>query len=124
MITMNETKIIINGKEVPIRFGSYVISLLAQDGISLSDFGNVTEKDPIGTIAKVIYFGAINASEGKRGDGISQGDIFDWIDEQEGGFSSEEVTKVFELFGKYLTMGVPKKKPRTKDKPLSPPTTK
>ena len=120
MIPMNETKIIINGKEVKIRFGSYVISLLAQDGISLSDFGNVTEKDPIGTIAKVIYFGAVNASEGKRGDDISQGDIFDWIDEQEGGFSSDEVTKVFELFGKYLTMGVPKKKVKTKPKSLNP----
>ncbi len=117
---MNETKIIINGKEVKIRFGSYVISLLAQDGISLSDFGNVTKKDPIGTIAKVIYFGAVNGSEGKRGDDISQGDIFDWIDEQEGGFSSDEVTKVFELFGKYLTMGVPKKKVKTKPKSLNP----
>lgn len=111
---MNETKIIINGKNVPIRFGSYVISLLAQDGISLSDFANITKKDPIGTIAKVIYFGAVNASEGKRGDGISQGDVFDWIDDQEGGFSSDEVTKVFELFGKYLTMGVPKKKAKVK----------
>ena len=117
---MNETKIVINGKDVPIRFGSYVISLLAKDGISLSDFGNVTKKDPIGTIAKVIYFGAINGSEGKRGDGISQGDIFDWIDEQEGGFSSDAVTEVFSLFGKYLDFGVSKKKAKMKVKSLNP----
>ena len=120
MIPMNEIKIVINGKDVKIRFGSYVISLLAQDGIALSDFGAVTKKVPIGTIAKVIFFGAVNASEGKRGDGISQGDIFDWIDEQEGGFSSEEVTNVFEMFGKYLEMGVPKKKVKTKPKSLNP----
>ena len=117
---MNETKIIINGKEVKIRFGSYVISLLAEAGITLVDFGEAVQKDPVGVIAKVIYFGAVNASEGKRGDDISQGDIFDWIDEQEGGFSSEEVTNVFEMFGKYLEMGVPKKKVKTKPKSLNP----
>lgn len=121
---MNETKIIINGKNVPIRFGSYVISLLAQDGITLVDFGEIVQKDPIGVIAKVIYFGAVNASEGKRGDDISQGDIFDWIDAQDGGFTSDEVTRLFELFSKYLEFGVTKKKPKVKDKPLSPTTTK
>lgn len=123
MIPMNETKIKVNGKNVPIRFGSYVISLLAEAGITLVDFGKAVQKDPIGVIAKVIYFGAVNASEGKRGDGISQGDIFDWIDEQDGGFTSDEVTKVFELFGKYLNMGVPKKKVKTKslnpEKPIA-----
>lgn len=121
---MNETKIVINGKNVPIRFGSYVISLLAEDGITLVDFGKAVQKDPIGVIAKVIYFGAVNASEGKRGANITQADIFDWIDAQEGGFTSDEVTRLFELFGKYLDFGVTKKKPKVKDKPLNPTTTK
>ena len=124
MITMNETKIIINGKEVKIRFGSYVISLLAEVGIALVDFGEAVQKDPIGVIAKVIYFGAVNASEGKRGADITQGDIFDWIDAQDGGFTSDEVTRLFELFGKYLEFGVTKKKPKVKDKPLNQTTTK
>ena len=117
---MNETKIIINGKEVKIRFGSYVISLLAENGITLVDFGEVVQKDPIGTIAKVIYFGAVNASEGKRGADITQGDIFDWIDAQDGGFTSDEVTRLFALFGKYLEFGVTKKKVKTKPKSLNP----
>ena len=118
--TMNETRIIINGKEVKIRFGSYVISLLAQDGISLSDFDKVVKKDPIGTIAKVIYFGAVNGSDSDTSKWIKQSDVFDWMDEQDGGFSSDEVTRVFELFGKSLNMGLPKKKVKTKPKSLNP----
>lgn len=117
---MNETRIIINGKEVKIRFGSYVISLLAESGVSLANLGEETNKNPIGIIAKIIYFGAVNASEDKRGGGITQGDIFDWIDEQEGGFSSDTVTEVFTLFGKYLDFGVSKKKAKMKVKSLNP----
>ena len=108
---MNETKIIINGKEVKIRFGSYVISLLAESGVSLSNLGEETQKNPIGIIAKIIYFGAINASEGRKGEGISINDIYDWLDEVEGGLFGPQASTILELFTKQMTDSVPKNVP-------------
>lgn len=123
---MNTTKIKVDGKDVPIRFGSYVISLLAKEGIRLSDLKKKLDEDPVGVIANIIYFGAVNASDGKRGEGITLVEIYDWIDEQDGGFSDDEVIRVFNMFGEYLEKGVPKnqkgaeKKPKAKVKSLTP----
>lgn len=124
---MNNTTIKVGKKVIPIRFGSYVISLLAKEGIKLSEIKASMDKDPIGVIANIIFFGAINASEGKRGDNITLVEIYDWIDEVDGGFASDEVMRIFNLFGEYLDKGVPKNQKgaaKPKVKPLTPPKTK
>lgn len=122
---MNETKIIINGKEVKIRFGSYVMSLLAEDGLRMEDLQKAIQDNTVGFIAKVIYYGAINASKGKKLEDLTLFDIFDWIDEQEDVFNDKKVMDIFYLFIEYTKRGLPKedeskKKVKTKPKSLNP----
>jgi len=108
---MYETKITVKGKTISIRFGAYVIKLLADDGIKLADLGEALQSNAADVIPKIIYFGAINASEGRRGEGISINDIYDWLDEVEGGLFGVQAGIILELFTKQMTDSVPKNVP-------------
>jgi len=105
---MYETKIIVNGKEIPIRFGAYVMKCIAAEGVKLSELGELIKDNPFDIIPKIFYYGAVNASEGRRGEGISLNDIYDWLDEIPGGLFSEQSQAIIKLFTDQMTDGVPK----------------
>lgn len=105
---MYSTEITVNSKTIPIRFGAYVIKKLADDGIRLQDLPEHIKENPADIIPKIIYYGAINASEERRGDNVSLNDIYDWLDEIEGGLFGEEASKVIDLFTKQMSDSVPK----------------
>ena len=107
---MNETKIKVNGKNVPVRFGSYVISLLAEDGITLVDFGNGSTKRPNRRNCKGNLLRGGQCLGGKaRCRYYARAIFLIGLMRKDGGFTSDEVTRLFELFGKYLDFGVTKK---------------
>lgn len=105
---MYATEINVNGKTIPIRFGAYVIKKLADDGIRLQDLPEHIKENPADIVPRIIYYGAINASEERRGDNVSLNDIYDWLDEIEGGLFGEEALKVIDLFTKQMSDSVPK----------------
>jgi len=108
---MYETSITVKNKVISIRFGAYVIKLLADDGIKLTDLAEALQDNAADVIPKIIYFGAINASEGRKGEGISINDIYDWLDEVEGGLFGPQASAILELFTKQMTDSVPKNVP-------------
>lgn len=105
---MYETKITVSGKEIPIRFGAYVMKCIADEGVKLSELGELIKDNPFDIIPKIFYYGAVNASEGRRGEGISLNDIYDWLDEIPGGLFSEQSQAIIKLFTDQMTEGVPK----------------
>lgn len=102
---MFETKIEVNGKVIPIRFGAYVIERLEDDGIYLSELEEHTKR-PIGLIKKLLFYGAVNAVKGKDESEVSMDDIYDWMDSV--GSMSKEATGILKLFTDSLSKGVPK----------------
>lgn len=111
---MYNTEINVNGRAIPVKFGSYVIKRLEDDGIRIADLSDRIQDKFIDTATKIVYYGAINATEGKSGEGVSIDDVYDWLDEN--GLLSENVTKVTQLFFKQLSDGVPKSKTTAKKK--------
>ena len=105
---MYATEINVNGKTIPIRFGAYVIKKLADDGIRLQDLPEHIKENPADIVPRIIYYGAVNASEERRGDNVSLNDIYDWLDEIEGGLFGEEASKVIDLFTQQMSDSVPK----------------
>ena len=105
---MYSTQISVNGKTIPIRFGAYVLKKIADDGIRLQNLSDHIGDNPADIIPKIIYYGAINASEERRGDNVSLNDIYDWLDEIEGGLFGEEASKVIDLFTQQMSDSVPK----------------
>ena len=105
---MYATEIKVNGKTIPIRFGAYVLKKIADDGIRLQNLSDHIGDNPADIIPKIIYYGAINASEERRGDNVSLNDIYDWLDEIEGGLFGEEASKVIDLFKQQMSDSVPK----------------
>ena len=105
---MYATEINVNGKMIPIRFGAYVIKKLADDGIRLQDLPEHIKENPADIVPRIIYYGAINASEERRGDNVSLNDIYDWLDDIEGGLFGDEASKVIDLFTQQMSDSVPK----------------
>ena len=105
---MYKTEIQVNGKNIPIRFGAYVIKCLADVGIKVTELSEPFDNNPADIMSKIIYYGALNASENREGKGISINDIYDWMDEVEGGLFGEKVREVILLFQNQMTDGVPK----------------
>lgn len=105
---MYSTKIEINNKVIPIRFGAYVLKCIADDGVKLQELGEKMQDNPADMFPKIIYYGALNASEGRRGDNIDINDIYDWLDIIDGGLFGEEASKIIELFTKQMTDSLPK----------------
>ena len=108
---MYSTKIEINNKVIPIRFGAYVLKCIADDGVKLQELGERMQDNPADMFPKIIYYGALNASEGRRGENVDINDIYDWLDVIDGGLFGEEASKVIELFTKQMTDGLPKNVP-------------
>ena len=100
---MYETKIEINDKVIPVRFGAYVVERLEDEGIYLSELEEHTKK-PVGLIKKLLFHGAVNAIKGKDESQVSIDDIYDWMDE----VGMMEYTGILRLFTDSLTKGVPK----------------
>ena len=111
--SMYETKIEINGKVIPIRFGAYVVERLEDEGIYLSELDEHIKK-PVGLIKKLLFHGAVNAVKGKDESQVSIDDIYDWMDEV--GTMSEQSTGTLKLFTDSLTKGVPRAKEVAKKK--------
>ncbi len=105
---MYATEIKVNGKTIPIRFGAYVIKKLADDGIRLQGLDELIKNNYADIIPRIIYYGAVNASEERRGDNVSLNDIYDWIDDVSDGLFGEEVSKIYNLFAQQLNDSVPK----------------
>lgn len=114
---MYSTEITINGKVYPIKFGSYVMKLIADDGINIQELGKRIQQNPYDIIPKIILFGAINASEKRKGVDFDLYDLYDWIDTLPGGLSSDEVLKITELFTSQISDGVPQEKEKQQKKP-------
>ncbi|GEM_PF-1569381 len=109
---MYSTEITVNGKIIPIRFGAYVMKRIADEGIKLSELGALLQDNPFDIIPKIFYYGAINASEGRKGENISLNDIYDWLDETPGGLFGEESQAIIKLFTDQMTEGLPKTLPK------------
>lgn len=109
---MFTTKIKIKEKEVALKFGSYVVQRMEENGVLLSEFAQHAKK-PIGLTAMLVKFGAANANGFDEG-AISEGEIYEWIDEV--GIGSKEFLGVIELFSASLTKGVPTEKPKAAKK--------
>ena len=105
---MYKTEIQVNGKNIPIRFGAYVLKCLADAGVRLTELSEQMTTNPADIMPKIIFYGALNASENREGKGISINDIYDWLDEVEGGLFGEKVGEVLLLFTNQMTDGVPK----------------
>lgn len=103
---MYTTEIKIGNKIVPIKFGAYVMKLIADNGIRLSELSEKIQDNPADIIPKLIYYGAINASPERKGEDISLNDIYDWLDESDGGLFGEEAQSILELFTKQMSEGV------------------
>ena len=104
---MYNTEITVNGKVIPIKFGAYVIKRLTDDGYKLSNLDKDLADNPFDIIPKIFYYGAVNASDGREGKGISINDIYDWLDEQRGGLMSKVSVDILNLFISQMTDGVP-----------------
>ena len=115
---MYKTEIKVNGKTIKIRFGAYVLKCIADDGIELGSLSEVMTKNPADIIPKIIYFGALNASPDRLGADVSLNDIYDWLDELEGGLFGKDVADIMALFTKQMTDGVPKNVKAVKSTPL------
>lgn len=115
---MYNTEIEVNSKTIKIRFGTYVIKCLADDGISLKQMYDLMLSNPADIFPKIIYFGALNASPERKGENISINDIYDWLDETEGGLFGQKAADVISLFTNQMNDGVPKNEKAVKSTPL------
>ena len=104
---MYKTEITVNDKVIPIKFGAYVIKRLTDDGYKLSNLDKDLADNPFDIIPKIFYYGAVNASEGREGKGVTINDIYDWLDEQRGGLMSKVSVDILNLFISQMTDGVP-----------------
>jgi hypothetical protein len=104
---MYRTELNVNGKTIPVKFGAYVMKLIADEGIKLSEISERLQSNPADSLPKIIYYGAVNASPDRKGENISINDIYDWIDEQPGGLFGKTVMDVLNLFTSQMTDGVP-----------------
>ena len=104
---MYKTEITVNGKVIQIKFGAYVIKRLTDDGYKLSNLDKDLSDNPFDIIPKIFFYGAVNASDGREGNGISINDIYDWLDEQRGGLMSKVSVDILNLFISQMTDGVP-----------------
>lgn len=105
---MYKTVIEINDKKIPIRFGSYVNKLLADNGVKLVDLKKKMEDNPYDLLPRIFYYGAINASPERKGENVSINDIYDWLDELPGGILSGPAQDLFNLYINSQEEGVPK----------------
>ena len=94
---MNETKIKINGKDVPILFGTWVIQELIEVGYELESLGEEIKRNPFKFIPNLIYLGACNGANMDLSD-YDKKDFYKFIDKV--GFHSKEVTDIINLFTK------------------------
>ena len=104
---MYNTEITVNDKNIPIKFGAYVIKKLTDDGYKLSNLDKDLADNPFDIIPKIFFYGAVNASEGREGKGVTINDIYDWLDEQKGGLMSKVSVDILNLFISQMTDGVP-----------------
>lgn len=113
---MYETKITVHEREVPIRFGAYAMKRIADEGVKLSELGDLMASNPFDILPKIFYYGAVNASEGRKGEDISLNDIYDWLDETPGGLFGEQAQAMIKLFTDQMSDGLPKTKEPAKKK--------
>lgn len=106
---MYSYNIYINKKEVEVRFGTWVMKRLNDDGISAEKIGEEISNNPFGFIAKLINYGIINAIPGRDESVSDINDVYDWLDSN-GGIAGEDATEILNLFVKQLTEGVPETK--------------
>lgn len=106
---MFEKELKINGKLIKVRFGAFVLKCFADEGIRVQDLTEKLSDNPGDIIPKIIYYGAVNAVAGRDLKAIDINDIYDWLDEQDGGLLSDASQELTKLFFKQLNYGVPKK---------------
>ena len=104
---MYSSEISVNGRKIPIRFGVWVMKSLVDDGVKLSELSEKMINNPFDIVPKILFFGAVNASEKRQGKGISINDIYDWLDMEKGGLFSEKSQELIKLFTDQMTEGVP-----------------
>lgn len=106
---MYSREIEISGKKYTVRFGAWVMKRLHDDGIGIKDIADKITNNPFGFIPTLIYYGIVNAIPGRDESkvDVDENTLFDWLDCQNGGINSVEVSKLLELFTNQLTDGVP-----------------
>ena len=91
-------------KIIPLKFTSRIEASIFDEGI-LDTEGK--PKNPIKFIVYVVYFAALYATPQRDGGGITVEDIYDWIDQQPGGFESKELERVLKVYRSQKEHGVP-----------------
>ena len=98
----------INGAVRQLKFGAWVMKRLADDGISVKDIGVKLNENMFDVVPKIIFYAAENATPNKSVDAFTIMDVFDAIDDLEGGMFSPEISGLLNTFGNQLSDGVPK----------------
>ena len=101
-------QMMINGAIRQLKFGAWVMKRLADDGISVRNISEKLQENIFDVAPRIIYYAAENASPNKTVDAFTMTDIYDAIDELEGGMMGAEVIELLNTFGKQLSDGVPK----------------
>lgn len=96
---MNEITIKVLGKDVKLRFGSWLMMNMIESGYGLEQMGEEIKRNPFKFIPKLIYLAACNGKTRSLSD-YEENDFFDYLDGV--GFNSDEVVKVTTLFAESL----------------------
>lgn len=93
---------------IPLRFGTWIIGQLKAQGIELDALKDLFSSDPLQGIefaVTLLHLAACNAGN-KDLNEFSRGKFYDHIDEL-GGFSSDKVISLLNMFATSLSSGVP-----------------
>lgn len=109
---MNTTTITVDGKEVTLRFGIWVLARLVDRGYKMAGFENAMKDNPFDFIPTLIYLGACNAN-GMNLSAYDESIFWNYIDSI--GFNNPEINKVMTCFSNSITQDVSgqKKRPQT-----------
>lgn len=95
----------LEGKEIPVKFGSWVVGQLIESGMSLQEIEKSVQENPFKFIALIAFLGACNADNFEDSD-YKLNQFYGWIDDV-GGVNSDEVVDVLNLFVKSISQNVP-----------------
>tara|TARA_R110000803_G_scaffold63443_1_gene124109 strand:- start:6860 stop:7219 length:360 start_codon:yes stop_codon:yes gene_type:complete len=110
---MNAIDLTINGQKLNFSFGlGFLGEIIDKTGLDLDELNAKLSSNAFKYIPLVMFYSA-EYSKKRIGESLdfTQYDMADWIEQEEGAFSSDVVLKFFDGFTKSLTKDIPKSKP-------------
>ena len=107
---MNTVELKINGKKLTFSFGlGFLGELIDATGLDLDELNIKLQSNAFKYIPLVMYHSAAYSLK-RNGDNVTftEYDMSDWIEKEDGAFSSDVVIKFFEGFTASLTKDIPK----------------